>query len=39
MNLESRQIRSDQTGYDMSECRHFRKQQTKMDWNGRIELR
>ena len=31
---ESRQIESGQTGDGKNECRHSRKQQTKMDWNG-----
>ena len=31
---ESRQIGSGQRGDGKSECRHFRNQQTKMDWNG-----
>ena len=31
---ESRQIGSGQTGDDKSELRHFRNQQTKMDWMG-----
>ena len=33
-SIESRQIGSDQTGDAKSEHRHFRNQQTKMDWNG-----
>ena len=32
----NRQIGSGQTGDGKSECRHFRNQRTKMDWNGWI---
>ena len=30
----SRQIGSGQTGDGKSECRHYKNQLTKMDWNG-----
>ena len=33
---ESRQIGSGQTGDGKRECRHFRNQGTKVDWNGGI---
>ena len=34
---ESRQTGSGQTRDGKSECRHFRNQQTQMDWNGEFD--